>query len=581
MAFSSNRVDLSDKEEQPRHFYWSWLVRISLVVAAVIITQYLAPEGVGSGIPQLKAVLAGEVELEAFLSERVFAGKILATICALGAGLPIGREGPFIHLAAAVAAILRMRVFKGEISKRRLLCAGAAVGIAACMGSAVGGTLFSIEVTSITFIVSYYWSTFSAAIIALVINAGLQKLLTMIGIVPLFSVAFTDVNAEGFLIHDFIIMSFIGLCCGFLGPLYVHTHAKFVQFRRFLKHKYYPNLPIFLTSQITTAIILTTTYCLFCFLMGGALTVPQRLLLNDLLTPGELPKIWAEGFREEIQLPLLAATVFLFSIAFCTIRIPAGIFASMFVCGASIGRFVGLITGRFHLELLPGTSPGERLACFALVGGAGMTSSVTQTFSAGIIAYGLTGLDGLLMPVLLVTLISCGIAMQLSHNIYDSSCILRHIPLLLVPSNHHALEITAESLMTPVDGLMIDNAVGLKVGQGKKLLNDIDPHAPIPVVHSAGNPLLLGSMSHRMLKLVLDACERVGRQEISTQEEAVIPLVDQCPLIVNKDANLQKIAFLFHTLRAESAFVVDFGIAIGTITRGQLIDYQNENFYLY
>jgi len=152
-----------------------FFIRTCLVLGSVVVTEYIAPEGAGSGIPQLKAVLAGEVKMSSFLSFRLLVGKSVATMLALGAGIPIGREGPFIHLAAAVAAQTRRHAFKNAISKRRLLCAGAAVGIAACMGSAIGGTLFSIEVTSITFVVSHYWSTFSSAIIAFVTNTGIQR----------------------------------------------------------------------------------------------------------------------------------------------------------------------------------------------------------------------------------------------------------------------------------------------------------------------------------------------------------------------------------------------------------------------
>ncbi|GAB5370182.1 hypothetical protein AAMO2058_001470500 [Amorphochlora amoebiformis] len=525
-----------DDNGNPRATMFASPIRIFLVVGSVLVTQYIAPEAAGSGIPQLKAVLAGEVEVEAFLSGRVFLGKIIGTMLALGAGLPIGREGPFIHLAASLAAMFRKYIFGDSISKRRILCAGAAVGIAACMGSAIGGTLFSIEVTSITFIVSYYWSTFSAAIIAFIVNIALQHVLRELGIVPLFSAEFKDVDAEGFLWSDVIVMATIGLICGLLGPF-------------------------------------------VCWLVGGALLVPQRLLVDDLLTPGKMPAYWDEDIPETFQLCILSIVVFTFSIIFSTLMMPQGIFAAMFVCGASLGRFIGAFVS--FLPTKNGTTDEARLACYALVGGAGMTSSVTQTFSAGLIAYGLTGLEGLLYPVLMVTLISCGIAMQLSHNIYDSSCTLRKIPLLLVPSSHHALSITATSLMERIEGNSLDNSRPITVSKIRKILKAVDPSSPIAVVYKPSNPLLLGSIPHAILQAVVDACEKVGREAISTQEEALLHLIDQCPLIVNQDANLQKIAFLFHTLRAESAFVVDFGVAVGTITRSNLIKFQNENSHYY
>eukprot|EP00470_Lotharella_oceanica_P007353 CAMPEP_0170194590 /NCGR_PEP_ID=MMETSP0040_2-20121228/59614_1 /TAXON_ID=641309 /ORGANISM="Lotharella oceanica, Strain CCMP622" /LENGTH=316 /DNA_ID=CAMNT_0010443541 /DNA_START=125 /DNA_END=1075 /DNA_ORIENTATION=- len=313
-----------------------------------------------------------------------------------------------------------------------------------------------------------------------------------------------------------------------------------------------------------------------CWSVGGPLLYPERLVADDLVNPGEMPIYWRTGYGEEIHLVLYGVIYFFFTIAFVTLKLPAGIFAPMFVTGATLGRLMALVLSR-----IMGPLGHARVACFALVGGAGLTSSVTQTFSAGLIAYGLTGMEGLLLPVLLVTLISCGTAMQMSHNIYDNSCLLKHIPLLLVPSSHQSLRVYAKDLMEAIRDNYIVDSEPIEVSELSKILKAVKSQAPIPVVHSEGHPLLVGSIPHQMLAVLIEACKVADRHVVSMREDDVVPLIDQCPLVLNKDANLQKIAFLFHTLRAEYAFVVDMGQAVGIVTRQRLIEFQEKNVYLY
>ena len=94
--------------------------------------------------------------------------------------MPLGKEGPFVHIASIVATLLNKLVtsFKGvyanESRNSEMLAAAVAVGVACCFASPIGGVLFSIEVTSVYFAVRNYWRGFFAAVCgAVVFRKGL------------------------------------------------------------------------------------------------------------------------------------------------------------------------------------------------------------------------------------------------------------------------------------------------------------------------------------------------------------------------------------------------------------------------
>lgn len=73
--------------------------------------------------------------------------------------MPLGKEGPFVHIASIVATLLTKLVtsfngiYANESRNSEMLAAAVAVGVACCFASPIGGVLFSIEVTSVYFAV--------------------------------------------------------------------------------------------------------------------------------------------------------------------------------------------------------------------------------------------------------------------------------------------------------------------------------------------------------------------------------------------------------------------------------------------
>ena len=105
-----------------------------------------------------------------YLTVRTGIAKIVGLTATLGSGMPLGKEGPFVHIASIVATCLTKMVttFQGIYSSQsrqtEMLEAACAVGVACCFAAPIGGVLFSIEVTSVFFAVRNYWRGFFAAI---------------------------------------------------------------------------------------------------------------------------------------------------------------------------------------------------------------------------------------------------------------------------------------------------------------------------------------------------------------------------------------------------------------------------------
>jgi len=131
---------------------WMPLLITPLGLAAIAwATCRLFPGSQGSGIPQAIAALDMRGKA-AVLSIRIAAGKILLTLCGLAAGASIGREGPSVHIGAAIMYSLgRVARFPAHYMERGLILAGGAAGIAAAFNTPLAGIVFAIEEMSRSF----------------------------------------------------------------------------------------------------------------------------------------------------------------------------------------------------------------------------------------------------------------------------------------------------------------------------------------------------------------------------------------------------------------------------------------------
>ena len=101
----------------------------TLALGSLVWTTLLEPEAGGSGVPEVKTVLSGVVR-PALLSGRAIGAKLGGVTLAIGAGLSVGKEGPFVHVAAATADVLGSLRELSTVSCPREVLESTKIGVA-------------------------------------------------------------------------------------------------------------------------------------------------------------------------------------------------------------------------------------------------------------------------------------------------------------------------------------------------------------------------------------------------------------------------------------------------------------------
>lgn len=206
-------------------FLWSACFSCALVSFAVGLVQYWAPQAAGAGVTLVMAYLNGN-HVPNLLRGRTLAAKFVGTVCSVSAGLPMGPEGPMVHIGACVGSLItyarcrclrtgaflsccwwpmlqglrrrrggaaatmptrperearlreRLRVLDdlvGDADHREAVSAGLAAGISAAFGAPIGGVLFAMEEACSFWSRKTAWRCFLAAVAATFTMAQLDR----------------------------------------------------------------------------------------------------------------------------------------------------------------------------------------------------------------------------------------------------------------------------------------------------------------------------------------------------------------------------------------------------------------------
>ncbi|KAM6969782.1 chloride channel protein 2-like [Aplochiton taeniatus] len=509
--------------------YLAWVTYpVVLITFSAGFTQILAPQAVGSGIPEMKTILRGVV-LKEYLTFKTFVAKVIGLTCALGSGMPLGKEGPFVHIASLCAALLSrfMSLFGGiyenESRNIEMLAAACAVGVGCCFAAPIGGVLFSIEVTSTFFAVRNYWRGFFAA----TFSAFIFRVLAVWNkdeetITALFKTRFRlDFPFD---LQELPAFAVIGIASGFGGALFVYLNRLIVQFIRKQKtiNKFLMKKRLLYPALVTLLISTLTFPPGFGQFMAGKLTQKESLvtLLDN--------RTWAkQGIAEEfdyhghsqawqhpqvnvfVTLVLFIVMKFWMSALATTIPVPCGAFMPVFVIGAAFGRLVGESMAAWFPDGIhsDGTIYPIVPGGYAVVGAAALSGAVTHTVSTAVIVFELTGQISHILPVMIAVILANAVAQSLQPSLYDSIIRIKKLPYLPeLGWGHH------EKYNIRVEDIMVRDVSCITLNCCYRDLHDVllSRHLKtLALVESAESMILLGSIERAQLQALLS--DQLGR----------------------------------------------------------------------
>lgn len=156
------RIDLVDwAHELPGP---GWLVPMATAATGAALAALIVrwePLAAGSGIQHVEAVFLGETRPPLI---RLVPAKFVGGLLSIGSGLVLGREGPTVHMGAAIGAEAARRARLPDAEVRMMQTALGGAGLAVAFNAPIGGTLFTLEEVTKSFQVKTVLATlFSCA----------------------------------------------------------------------------------------------------------------------------------------------------------------------------------------------------------------------------------------------------------------------------------------------------------------------------------------------------------------------------------------------------------------------------------
>uniref|UniRef100_A0A8C3S746 Chloride voltage-gated channel 2 n=1 Tax=Chelydra serpentina TaxID=8475 RepID=A0A8C3S746_CHESE len=529
--------------------YMAWITYpVVLITFSAGFTQILAPQAVGSGIPEMKTILRGVV-LKEYLTLKTFVAKVIGLTCALGSGMPLGKEGPFVHIASMCAALLSKflslfgGIYENESRNIEMLAAACAVGVGCCFAAPIGGVLFSIEVTSTFFAVRNYWRGFFAA----TFSAFIFRVLAVWNkdeetITALFKTRFR--MDFPFDLQELPAFAVIGIASGFGGALFVYLNRKIVQFMRKQKtiNRFLMKKRLLFPALVTLLISTLTFPPGFGQFMAGQLSQKDTLVtLFDNRT-------WAkQGLAEEFEYIGISeawkhphANVFVTLVVFIlmkfwmsalatTIPVPCGTFMPVFVIGAAFGRLVGESMAAWFPDGIHTNSNTYRIVPggYAVVGAAALSGAVTHTVSTAVIVFELTGQISHILPVMIAVILANAVAQSLQPSLYDSIIRIKKLPYLPELGWGHQ-----EKYNVRVEDIMVRDVRYVTLNCKYRDLQEVlyrTKLKSLALVESAESMILLGSIERAQVAALLSSQLGYQRRLQYMQERAQAQVLVQAP----------------------------------------------------
>ncbi|MDA7920560.1 chloride channel protein [Verrucomicrobiales bacterium] len=392
-----------------------WIPALAGLIIGIAVHRW-APGAVGSGIPQTKAAFYNEFWQIPF---ETAVWRFLLTSVYVGGGNSLGREGPTVHMCAAIASSMGRSFGLAKFRVQAMVPVGVAAGIAAAFNAPISAILFVFE----EIMDDFSSKALSGIVIAVVVSEAVARLL--IGEDPILHATLGEQHG----VHWWMLVAIpLGLSADVIGHFFVGSLlgvrqwcSESLRVPEILK----PALGGLLLGVIGTG----------AFFATGLFGDPQNSVFSIGYDSLEL------AFESKLVVGaiviLLVAKIIAVIVCYGT-KGSGGLFSPTLYFGGMLGALWGIFM--VHFCDWAGLNPhedGSRIvgACVLLGMGAMFAAIIRCPFTSLFIIFEMTGNYSLILPLMVENILAYSLAGWLRKvPIYDSILVQDKVSLRKMPT---------------------------------------------------------------------------------------------------------------------------------------------------
>ncbi|KAK0388609.1 hypothetical protein NLU13_4852 [Sarocladium strictum] len=585
---------------EPLNYFIYICVATFLAFVAAFLVKSFAPYAAGSGISEIKCIVAGFV-MKGFLGLRTLIIKSVCLPLAIASGLSVGKEGPSVHYAVCTGNVIS-RLFnkyrRNAGKTREILSACAAAGVGVAFGSPIGGVIFSLEEISSHFPLKTMWRSYFCALVGTAVLAAMNPFRT--GQLVMFQVHY-DRDWHFFELIFYVI---IGIFGGLYGAIVIKWNLRVQSFRKTYLAKY-PVLESCILAMGTAIIAYPNAF------LRIDMTESMEILFRECEGVEDYNGLCDPDKRMWNILSLVIATVLRTSLVIISYgcKVPAGIFVPSMAVGALFGRLLGIIVQALH-EANPTSiffsacKPDEPCitpGTYAFLGAAAALSGIMHiTISVVVIMFEITGALTYILPTMIVVGVTKAVSELFGKGgIADRMIWFSGMPFLDNKEEHNFGVSVSQVMRTklvsfPIHGTSLHEVESL-LAEGK--------YQGFPIVEDRNSQILVGYIGQTELRYAVDKIRKertispdatcvfapqasnsnvVPTTPIASSMNEGMPstsldfsrYVDATPVTVHPRLPLETVMELFRKLGPRVILIEYHGKLIGLVTVKDCLRYQ-------
>jgi len=444
------------------------------LIAGIILYKF-APSAVGSGIPQTKAAYYNRFGI---ISIKEGGWRFLLGTVSVGSGISLGREGPTVHMCAAIASTIGQWFGLAKARIQAMVPVGFGAGIAAAFNAPLSGITFVFE----ELLGDFSSKALGGIIIAVVIAAAVER--SILGEHPVF-----QTNLPHFETAWWMLVAIpLGLSSAFLGHLFV-MGVLWLR-ARFLAWKQVPTWAKPALGGLMVGLLGTSVYLLTRTSAEGGFDGIFSIGYNNLDDALNGRLLWW-GFL------LLFIGKFVASIISYAAGASGGLFSPVLFCGAMLGGLWGALL----IGIFPDVPSGTIGACALLGMGTFFAAAIRCPITSILIIFEMTQNYSLILPLMTGNMLAYFLSAQLKAvPLYDALLLQDRVTLRRMPSYQGAQDyqnLPISTIMTHETQTVLGH---LNAAANLAAITPDHKHRAYPILNEAGE--LGGIIMHMELEML-------------------------------------------------------------------------------